>query len=130
MQFYVGPAYHHALSFLGFPCLRQGFFTCLDRDGEVYDETKYMWLNGRAVYTFSRAAVELKDEVSAEVRQAWREAARCGAEFLNKAKGPAPGCAEDVLYFSTKLGCTIHFTRVFMEASDCYNLKPCLVWVP
>ena len=29
-------------------CFR-GFFTCLGRDGEVYDELKYVWLQGRQV---------------------------------------------------------------------------------
>ena len=31
-----------------------GYFTCLDRTGEVYDDRKFMWLQGRAVYTFAR----------------------------------------------------------------------------
>lgn len=29
-------------------CFR-GFFTCLGRDGTVYDELKYVWLQGRQV---------------------------------------------------------------------------------
>lgn len=53
-----------------------GYFTCLDRDGTVYDTRKYVWLNGRQVWTFSRLfnAVEARPE--------WLAAARCGAEFL------------------------------------------------
>lgn len=31
-----------------------GQFTCLDRDGSLYDTKKYMWLQGRAVWMFSR----------------------------------------------------------------------------
>jgi N-acylglucosamine 2-epimerase len=53
-----------------------GYFTCLDRDGSVYDTRKYVWLNGRQVWTFSR----LYNEV--ERRPEWLEAARLGAEFL------------------------------------------------
>lgn len=53
-----------------------GYFTCLDRDGAIYDTRKYVWLNGRQVWTFSR----LYNEV--ERRPEWLEAARLGAEFL------------------------------------------------
>ena len=31
-----------------------GYFTCLDRDGAVYDTSKYVWLQGRQVWTLSR----------------------------------------------------------------------------
>lgn len=31
-----------------------GFFTCLTRDGKVYDEIKYCWLLGRQVCTISQ----------------------------------------------------------------------------
>lgn len=27
----------------------RGFFTCLGRDGQVYDDLKYVWLQGRQV---------------------------------------------------------------------------------
>ena len=27
-----------------------GYFTCLDRKGEVYDTDKFMWLQGREVW--------------------------------------------------------------------------------
>ena len=30
-----------------------GYFTSLDRDGSVYDTTKYMWMQWRIVYMFS-----------------------------------------------------------------------------
>lgn len=30
-----------------------GFFTCLDRDGSVYDYNKYMWMQWRIVYMFA-----------------------------------------------------------------------------
>ncbi|XP_043541206.1 N-acylglucosamine 2-epimerase [Chiloscyllium plagiosum] len=31
-----------------------GFFTCLSRDGSVYDELKYIWLQGRQIWTYCR----------------------------------------------------------------------------
>lgn len=55
-----------------------GYFTCLDRDGSVYDTRKYVWLNGRQLWTLSR----LYNAVEARVE--WLEAARLGAEFLRR----------------------------------------------
>ncbi|XP_033273575.2 N-acylglucosamine 2-epimerase isoform X3 [Orcinus orca] len=31
-----------------------GFFTCLGRDGQVYDDLKYVWLQGRQVWMYCR----------------------------------------------------------------------------
>ena len=53
-----------------------GYFTCLDRDGAVYDTRKYIWLNGRQVWTLARLYN------SVEPRPEWLDAARLGAEFL------------------------------------------------
>lgn len=55
-----------------------GYFTCLDRDGSVYDTRKYLWLQGRAVWTFSRLYREL------EPRDEFLEAARLGVEFIRR----------------------------------------------
>ncbi len=30
-----------------------GYFTCLDREGKVYDTDKFVWLQGRQVWLFS-----------------------------------------------------------------------------
>ena len=30
-----------------------GYFTCLDRKGDVFDTDKFMWLQGREVWLFS-----------------------------------------------------------------------------
>jgi N-acylglucosamine 2-epimerase len=55
-----------------------GYFTCLDRTGAVYDSRKYVWLQGRAVWTFSR----LYNEV--ERRPEWLAAAKLGVDFLRR----------------------------------------------
>ncbi|HVJ07246.1 MAG TPA: AGE family epimerase/isomerase [Acidisarcina sp.] len=55
-----------------------GYFTCLDREGDVYDTRKYIWLQGRAVWTLSK----LYNDV--ERRQEWLEAAAQGVEFLRR----------------------------------------------
>lgn len=55
-----------------------GFFTCLERDGEVFDTDKFIWLQGREVWMLST----LYNKV--EKRQEWLDAAIQGAEFLKK----------------------------------------------
>ncbi|MEW6752325.1 MAG: AGE family epimerase/isomerase [Candidatus Latescibacterota bacterium] len=55
-----------------------GFFTCLERDGRVYDTRKYLWLQGRQVWVFSRLYREL------EPRQEYLDAAALGADFIRR----------------------------------------------
>lgn len=55
-----------------------GSFTCLDRDGSLYDDKKYIWLQGRAAWMYSR----LYNQV--ERRPEWLEAARGHVEFLRR----------------------------------------------
>ena len=53
-----------------------GYFTCLDREGAVYDPRKYVWLQGRQIWMFSR----LYNQV--ERRQEWLDIATHGMNFL------------------------------------------------
>ncbi len=55
-----------------------GYFTCLDREGNVFDTDKFIWLQGREVWMFSM----LYNKV--EKRQEWLDAAIQGGEFLKK----------------------------------------------
>ena len=55
-----------------------GYFTCLDRKGNVFDTDKFIWLQGREVWMFSM----LYNKV--EHRQEWLDAAIQGGEFLKK----------------------------------------------
>lgn len=55
-----------------------GYFTCLDRQGNVFDTDKFIWLQGRQVWLFSM----LYNKV--EKRQEWLDTAIQGAEFLKK----------------------------------------------
>jgi N-acylglucosamine 2-epimerase len=55
-----------------------GYFTCLDRRGNVYDTDKFIWLQGREVWMFST----LYNRV--EQRPEWLEMALHGAGFLQK----------------------------------------------
>lgn len=55
-----------------------GYFTCLDRVGNVYDKDKFIWLQGRQVWLFSM----LYNNV--EHRGEWVDMAEHGAAFLKK----------------------------------------------
>ncbi|MDY2859352.1 MAG: AGE family epimerase/isomerase, partial [Candidatus Cryptobacteroides sp.] len=51
-----------------------GYFSCLNRDGSVYDTDKFIWLQGREVWMFAMLYNSL------EKRQEWLDAAVQGAE--------------------------------------------------
>ncbi len=53
-----------------------GYFTCLEREGKVYDTDKFIWLQNRQVWTFSMLCNQL------EKRENWLNIARNGANFL------------------------------------------------
>jgi N-acylglucosamine 2-epimerase len=55
-----------------------GYFTCLDREGRVFDNDKFIWLQAREVWCFAYMynQVEQKDE--------WLKMALHGADFLEK----------------------------------------------
>lgn len=55
-----------------------GYFSCLDRDGSVYDTDKFIWLQGREVWLFSMLCNKLGK------KQEWLDTAIQGAEFLKK----------------------------------------------
>src|SRR5258708_11873643 len=62
-----------------------GYFTCLTREGAVYDSRKYVWLQGRAVWMLAK----LYNEV--EQRREWIDAARLILDFLRKHARDAEG---------------------------------------
>ncbi len=53
-----------------------GYFTCLDRQGNVFDTDKFMWLQGREVWFFSMLCN------NGEKRQEWLDMALLGADFM------------------------------------------------
>ena len=55
-----------------------GYFNCLDRDGTIYDPTKYSWLQGRQAWIFSTLYRHV------EQRDAWLRMAQSGIEFLRE----------------------------------------------
>lgn len=47
-----------------------GFYTCLTKEGEVFDKRKFMWLNGRQVWMFSKCCKQFSnEEIAALSRQ-------------------------------------------------------------
>ncbi|WP_189663044.1 AGE family epimerase/isomerase [Polaribacter sp. IC073] len=55
-----------------------GYFTCLDAHGNVYDTDKFIWLQGRQIWTFSM----LYNKV--EKNKKWLAIAKNGVDFLRK----------------------------------------------
>jgi N-acylglucosamine 2-epimerase len=55
-----------------------GYFTCLNREGKVYDTDKFMWLQGREVWCFSYMYNNV------EHQQEWLDMALHGAAFMEK----------------------------------------------
>ncbi|WP_433902824.1 AGE family epimerase/isomerase [Sphingobacterium puteale] len=53
-----------------------GYFTCLERDGQLFDTDKFVWLQARQVWTFSMLYLEV------EQREEWLTMAEAGASFL------------------------------------------------
>ena len=55
-----------------------GYYTCLTREGKVFDTDKFIWLQGREVWMFSMLYNKL------EKKEEWLECAIQGGEFLKK----------------------------------------------
>lgn len=55
-----------------------GYFSCLDRKGDVFDTDKFIWMQGREVWMFAM----LYNKV--EKRREWLDCAVQGGEFLKK----------------------------------------------
>lgn len=55
-----------------------GYFTCLDRKGDVYDTDKFIWLQGREVWLFAMLCNRV------EKRPEWLACAVQGGEFLRR----------------------------------------------
>lgn len=53
-----------------------GYFTCLDREGKVYDTDKFVWLQGRQAWTFSMLYSQV------ETNSKWLSLAKDGVDFL------------------------------------------------
>jgi N-acylglucosamine 2-epimerase len=55
-----------------------GYFTCLERDGKVFDTDKFIWLQGRQAWTYAMLYHRL------ERRPEWLDMSKGGIDFLKK----------------------------------------------
>ncbi|NKB67588.1 MAG: AGE family epimerase/isomerase [Candidatus Latescibacteria bacterium] len=62
-----------------------GYFTCIDRTGQIFDTDKFIWLQNRQLWTFSTLYSDL------EQRQDWLDLAAHGAQFLARHGRDAEG---------------------------------------
>lgn len=86
-----------------------GYFTCLNRTGEVFDTDKFMWLQGRQAWIFSMLynKVEKKDN--------WLKIAKSGIDFIKNYGMDTEGN----FYFSTtKQGEAL--VKPYNIFSDCF----------
>ncbi len=60
-----------------------GYFSCLERDGKVFDGDKFLWMQGRELWCFSRLHRAIRPEPR------WLELAAHGASFIRE-RGRAP----------------------------------------
>lgn len=60
-----------------------GYFSCIDRDGIVFDKDKFLWMQGRELWGFSHLYRTVRQEPR------WLDLAKLGADFLRE-KGRAP----------------------------------------
>ena len=87
-----------------------GTFCCLDRDGTVYDDKKYVWLMGRSVWMFSKLYNEY------EKNEEYLNIAKLGVDFIDKYASDKDG----KYYFSlTRDGRPYFFQRKPYSAVFC-----------
>ncbi|EON79040.1 N-acylglucosamine 2-epimerase [Lunatimonas lonarensis] len=86
-----------------------GYFTCLLRDGQVFDTDKFVWLQGRQAWTYAM----LYQRVAP--REEWLEGAKLGVDFLKKYGRDRDGN----FYFSlTREGAPL--VQAYNVFSDCF----------
>jgi len=98
---------------------RGGFYSCLDSAGTVYDTRKFMWLNGRQIWMFSRICASATDEElvhhsnGAYSKTTLLDLATRAADFMLE-----NGIRDDgLVYFSlSQEGLPYHFERKIFSA--------------
>ena len=88
-----------------------GYFTMLDRDGSVYDTTKYMWMQWRIVYMFA----ELYRSRFGADNEEYLKIARDGFDFLYK-----HGRTEDGSYYFALNRQGVPSMAQYSIFSDCF----------
>ncbi|XP_030640813.1 N-acylglucosamine 2-epimerase [Chanos chanos] len=92
-----------------------GFFTCIAEDGKIYDELKYVWLQGRQVWMYCRLYRTMERFRRPEIL----DAAKLGGAFLQKfARAPTPGGTEKCAFCLTRDGRAVKVQRTIF--SECF----------
>ncbi|XP_023693352.1 N-acylglucosamine 2-epimerase [Paramormyrops kingsleyae] len=92
-----------------------GFFTCLAKDGKIYDELKYVWLQGRQVWMYCRLYRTMDRFHLPEIL----EAAKSGGEFLRRfAWVPSAGSTGKCAFCLTRDGQPVKVQRTIF--SECF----------
>lgn len=86
-----------------------GYFSCLDRDGSVFDTDKFLWMQGRELWCFSHLYRQV------ERKEAWLDLARLGADFLRKF-----GKAENGDYYFSLDRRGLPLVQPYNIFSDCF----------
>lgn len=86
-----------------------GYFSCLDRQGTVYDTDKFIWLQGRQTWVFSMLHNKLKLENN------WLVTAKLGVDFLLNHGRSTSG---DFFFSTTATGTPL--TKPYNIFSDCF----------
>lgn len=86
-----------------------GYFTCLTREGKVFDTDKFVWLQGRQVWLFSMLYNQL------EKKPEWLAFAQHGADFLKKY-----GRNEDGTWFFSLTNSGKPLVKPYNIFSDCF----------
>ncbi len=94
-----------------------GYFTCLERDGTVYDTDKFIWLQARQVWTFAMLYHRV------EQREDWRQIAGHGYQFLSRSGFDANG---DWYFSLDRQGHPL--VQPYNIFSDCFGAMACSMY--
>jgi len=86
-----------------------GYFSCLNRDGSVFDTDKFIWLQARQVWTFAMLYNLL------EPREKWLEIAQHGTDFLR-----SNGMDDKGNWFFALDRCGTALVQPYNIFSDCF----------
>ncbi|XP_062316162.1 N-acylglucosamine 2-epimerase isoform X1 [Osmerus eperlanus] len=94
-----------------------GFFTCLGKEGKIYDELKYVWLQGRQVWMYCRLYRTMERFRKPEIL----EAAKSGGMFLQRfARVPSSSNPWKCAFCLTRDGKPVKVQRTIF--SECFYI--------
>uniref|UniRef100_A0A672JLV0 N-acylglucosamine 2-epimerase n=1 Tax=Salarias fasciatus TaxID=181472 RepID=A0A672JLV0_SALFA len=95
-----------------------GFFSCIGRDGQVYDDMKYVWLQGRQVWMYCRLYRTLERFHRPEILQAAQAGGRFLRQFARVSDGSGGGNRWKCAFCLTRDGKAVKVQRTIF--SECF----------